>query len=111
MTDVLEGLLLDEFAVVTRAELCGIGRITPEELDALTALGVIKPRDDGYPAVCLGLVRRAARLKRGLEADWELVAVIMDLLQEIEALQDEVRSLKARHPQPRATHDTPPETS
>ncbi len=95
MNDILEGLLLDDCAVVTRAELCGSGRVTPEELDALTALGVLPALADGYPAACLALVRRAARLKRGLDTDWELVAVIMDLLHEIDTLRSEVRRLKA----------------
>ncbi|WP_297390448.1 chaperone modulator CbpM [Acidiferrobacter sp.] len=95
MSDILEGLLLDEYAVVTRAELCGSGRVTPEELDALDALGLLSARAEGYPAAALPLVRRAARLKRGLDTDWELVAVIMDLLREIDALRSEVRRLKA----------------
>ncbi|AWP23326.1 hypothetical protein C4901_08235 [Acidiferrobacter sp. SPIII_3] len=96
MSDILEGLLLDEYAVVTRAELCGSGRVTPEELDALAALGLLPMRGDEYPAASVALVRRAARLKRGLDTDWELVAVIMDLLHEIDALRSEVRRLKAR---------------
>ncbi|WP_298134845.1 chaperone modulator CbpM [Acidiferrobacter sp.] len=96
MTDILEGLLLDESGVVTHAELCGSARVTPAELDALIALGVVPAHADRYPAVCVGLVRRAARLKRGLDTDWELVAVIMDLLHEIDDLHREVRGLKAR---------------
>lgn len=95
MKEILEGLLLDEYAVLSRAELCGSGRVSPEELDALAALGLLPARADGYPATSLALVRRAARLKHGLDTDWELVAVIIDLLHEIDALRGEVRRLKA----------------
>ncbi len=107
MTDALQGLLLDEVEVVSRADLCDNGWVTSEELDLLIALGLVRQRGDGYPAVCLSIVRRAARLKRGLEADWESVAVIMDLLQEIEALKNELRSLRAREHQPLARTDGP----
>ncbi len=107
MNDPLKGLLLDEFAVVSRSELCANGWVTPEELDVLAALGVIPERADGYPAVCLSIVRRAARLKRGLEADWESVAVIMDLLQEIEALKSELYGMKARERPRLSSHDAP----
>ncbi len=96
MNDALKGILLDELEVVSRADLCGKGWVTSEELDLLATLGIVRQRGDGYPAVCLSIVRRAARLKRGLEADWESVAIIMDLLQEIEMLKNELRGLRAR---------------
>ncbi len=107
MSDALNGLVLDELEIVTRADLCGNGWVTPEELDLLASLGVIHGRGQGYPATCLRIVRRAARLKRGLEADWEAVAVIMDLLHEVEALKSELRGLKARERQRLAPGDDP----
>lgn len=107
MSDALEGLLLDELEVVSRADLCDTGWVTPEELDLLAALGVVHERAGAYPAACLRIVRRAARLKRGLEADWESVAVIMDLLQEIETLKSALRGIEARERQRLTRGDGP----
>ncbi|MHB8253913.1 MAG: chaperone modulator CbpM [Acidiferrobacter sp.] len=96
MTGPLRGMVLDEFTILTDADLCGSGRITTEDLDILAALGLITPRQPGsYPASSLHRVRRAVRLKQGLDADWEIVALIMDLLHEIEGLRAEVRHLRA----------------
>ncbi|HUW98111.1 MAG TPA: chaperone modulator CbpM [Acidiferrobacter sp.] len=96
MKDALVGMLLDELANLTRADLCGSGRLTAEDLDILVALGLVSPRQaDSYPASSLHRVRRAVRLKQGLDADWEIVALIMDLLHEIDALKAQVRHLEA----------------
>ncbi len=97
MNDI-KTILLDELTTVTRAELCSHGRISAADLDLLTALGLIPQgvADDRYPASCLRAVRRALRLKHGLDTDWELVAVIMDLLQEIDGLRRELAGLRAR---------------
>ncbi len=96
MSDLLQGVLLDEFTLLTRTDLCGHGRLAPEELEVLAALGLVTPQDaDRYPATMLARVRRAVRLKKGLETDWETVALIMDLLQEIEALRARIRHLQA----------------
>lgn len=96
MSTALQGLLLDEASLVTRAALCASGRVTPEELDILDALGlVLRSEADTYPASSWDRINRALRLRRGLEADWEMVALIMDLLHEIEDLRARVRHLEA----------------
>lgn len=96
MSDPLIGLILDDLAILTPADLCGGGRVSAEDLDALVTLGLISRKEAGtYPASCLRHVRRAARLKQGLDADWETVALIMDLLREIEGLKAQVRHLEA----------------
>ena len=97
MRDVLRGLVLDELAFLTRADLCGSGRVTSEDINTLIALGLItpEPTDDSYPASNLRRVRRAARLKQGLDADWEIVALIMDLLHEIDGLKARICHLEA----------------
>lgn len=96
MSTALRGLVLDEASLVSRAELCASGRVTPEELDILDALGLLLQREaDTYPASSWHRVNRALRLRRGLEVDWETVALIMDLLHEIEGLQAQIRHLEA----------------
>ncbi len=96
MSTALRGLVLDEASLVTRSELCGSGRITAEELDILDALGlVLRTEPDAYPASTWHRVNRALRLRRGLEVEWEIVALIMDLLQEIDTLKAQARHLEA----------------
>lgn len=96
MSTVLRGLVLDETSVISRSELCGSGCVTPEELDILDALGLVTQSAPGtYPASSLHHINRALRLRRGLEIDWEVVGLIMDLLREIEALKAKARHLEA----------------
>ncbi len=85
--------------MVTREELCASGRVTPEELDILVALGLVPRREaDTYPASSWNRIHRALRLRRGLEADWEMVALIMDLLHRIEELKAHIHHLEATQP-------------
>lgn len=96
MSTAVRGLVLDEASLVTRAELCASGRVTAEELDILSALGLVLPSAaDTYPASSWDRINRALRLRRGLEADWEMVALIMDLLHEINGLKARIRHLEA----------------
>lgn len=102
MTDVLVGIVLDETVDVTDIELCGKGRISAEDLETLVALGLIAPRAaHRYPASALVRVRRARRLKQGLDLDWETVAVVMDLLHEIEDLRRQLRQRQVQSLAPR----------
>lgn len=81
---------------MTREELCASGRVTPEELDILDTLGLVLRREaDSYPASSWNRINRALRLRRGLEADWEMVALIMDLLHQIEELKARIHHLEA----------------
>lgn len=101
MSEVLVGIVLDETIDVTDIELCGKGRISADDLQVLVALGLITPRAaHRYPASALVRVRRARRLKQGLDLDWETVAVVMDLLHEIEELRRQLGQRPAPHPAP-----------
>lgn len=99
MSGTLIGLLLDKDALLSQDEVCGSARLSKEELDILTALGLaVSVRDAMYPATCLRQVQRAARLKRGLDTEWETAALVMDLLSEIEDLKNQIHRLQAQCP-------------
>lgn len=96
MGDTLVGLVLDDITLISAGELCGGCGLSRTELQTLIELELITPaKADYYPASALARVRRAKRLRRGLDIDWEMVAIVMDLLQRIDTLQEQVRSLKA----------------
>lgn len=97
MSDALIGLLLDEATLLTQDELCGGAQLSREELEILAGLGLVASVQEAtYPASCLRQARRAARLKRGLDTEWETAALVMDLLGEIEALRSQIRRLQAQ---------------
>lgn len=54
------------------------------------------PRDWRFDAAALSRLRRARRLQRELELDWQAVAVALDLLGEVERLRAENNHLKRR---------------
>ncbi|MDB5982824.1 MAG: cbpM [Pseudomonas sp.] len=55
-----------------------------------------KPDDWLFDAQALAVARRALKLQRDLELQWEGVAVALDLLNEVESLRAENRMLKQR---------------
>lgn len=81
------------------SERCAIG---PDEVEDLVDLGVVAPRAGArreprqwrFSSDELLRVRRARRLRRELDLDWQGVAVAMDLLDEIHRLRRKVESLQ-----------------
>lgn len=95
MTDdghkVLTGYVLDETVTLTLAELSGVCRVREEQIIELVAEGVIEPeyhqRNWAFPSTQLRRVGKAVRLQRDLEVNAAGVALILDLLEEIEELR------------------------
>lgn len=54
------------------------------------------PQDWRFNDYELALARRAAKLRRDLELEWEGVALALDLLEEVQQLRAENRMLKQR---------------
>lgn len=84
-------LTLSEVAV-----RCGV---EVEYVERLVALGVIEERPEsstGFPPEVTLRVARVLRLERDLGVNFEGAAVILDLLERIDQLEHELRSLRGR---------------
>ncbi|HWI15536.1 MAG TPA: chaperone modulator CbpM [Burkholderiales bacterium] len=104
-----EALLLDERGELTIVELTECSGLTAVEVRELIDLGALVPtgqagEEPTFPAACIAAVRTAARLRRDFEVDTRGLALALTLLERIEALEAELRSLSARLPhRPRLT--------
>lgn len=92
---------LDARETLTRSELsrtCGLSEAELTELADYGALRVLPAigAEPVFSAECLPAVRRAARLRRDLDLDLFSVALLLQYLERIEALEQQVRSLRAR---------------
>ncbi len=98
MNKVVIGVVMDDRLAISGEELCGRSHLTTEDLDALVDAGLIAPLGRNlYPEASLGRVRQAQRLKQGLGLEWETVAVLVDLLREIDNLKHRLDILEALH--------------
>jgi chaperone modulatory protein CbpM len=107
---VLEVEWLDARATVTRSELARVCGLTEAELVELTEYGALRPLsgaagDAVFSAECVPALRQAGRLRRDFELDLFAVAVLLDYLDRIEALERQVKALQAHLPK----HAPPPE--
>lgn len=83
-------------------ELCERCSLSRQDVEDLVDLGLVAPKSGNtenrsrwrFRSSELVRVRRARRLQRELDLDWQGVAVTMDLLDEIQRLRHEVESLR-----------------
>jgi hypothetical protein len=83
-------------AVLSRQEVavrCGVDEAFVEQL---VRLGVIEPSGRGFACEVTLRVRRFVRLQRDLDVNFEGAAVIVDLLDRIEALEHDLAALRRR---------------
>lgn len=89
--DVLTGYVLDETVTLTLSELSGACRVREQQIIELVEEGVIEPRvrreEWAFPSTELRRAGRAIRLQRDLEINAAGVALVLDLLEEIEELR------------------------
>ena len=98
---LLAGELLEDDLELTLAELCRVCALPDERVVELVAEGVVEPRGRSreswrFSAVSLRRVRRAARLERDLGVNAAGAALVLDLLEEIEALRARLDRLAER---------------
>jgi chaperone modulatory protein CbpM len=89
---VLAGIVIDERTEVTLDELSFFCSVRREQIVALVEEGVIEPviPQSREPRFAGGNLRRAAkaiRLQQDLEIDLAAVGLVLDLLEQIEALR------------------------
>lgn len=82
------------------ADLCESAKMSPDYLAELIAHNIIKPvygrsEDDWrFSSNAIKVVNKAIRLHRDLEIEWADIALVADLLDEINQLESENRQLK-----------------
>ena len=94
---------LDARETVSMAELSRSCGLTEAELRELMEYGALAPLERDRPdpffsSECIGGLRRAARLRRDFELDLFAVALLLDYLNRIDALERQLKSLQAHLP-------------
>ncbi len=92
---------LDASNAVSQTELSRVCGLPADELDELIEYGALQPLeparvDRQFSASCIVPLRAAGRLRRDFDLDLFAVAVLLDFLVRIDALEHEVKSLQ-RH--------------
>jgi chaperone modulatory protein CbpM len=100
---VLDVAWLDAREVVTLAELARICALSPAELDELVDDGVLVPLEQArqerlFSAECVMPLRAAGKLRQDFDLDLFTVGLLLGYLNRIEALERQVRTLKAQLP-------------
>lgn len=89
--DVLTGYLLDETVMLTLAEFSSACRVRKEQIIELVEEGIIEAEIQQsywhFQATQLRRAHKAIRLHRDLDIDLVGVALVLDLLEEIEELR------------------------
>lgn len=89
-------LQVSTMVVLTREELAGRCGVDEAFVQQLVGLGVIEPYGRGFACEVTLRVRRFVRLQRDLGVNFEGAAVIMDLLDRIEALEHDLAAVRRR---------------
>lgn len=89
--EILTGWVVDEFTEVTLDDLTRYCSVRREKIVELVSEGIIEPvdradRDWRFSSRSLSRAGRAVRLESDLEINLHAVAVILDLLEEIDRL-------------------------
>jgi chaperone modulatory protein CbpM len=80
--------LLDEDALLPLQELARACAVEAEWVEQLAAHGVISPaRGNRYPAISISRLRKARRLERDFDLNTPALALVLELLDEIERLR------------------------
>jgi chaperone modulatory protein CbpM len=100
---VLDVAWLDAREVITLAELARVCALSPAELDELVDDGVLVPLEQArqerlFSAECVMPLRTAGKLRQDFDLDLFTVGLLLGYLNRIEALERQVRTLKAHLP-------------
>lgn len=96
-------LLLDEFTLVSAAELTASSGLSRDEIQELVELGVLAPRrgasaDWEFPARCIELARLARRLQLEFDLPLSGVALVLSYRERVRDLQERLRRLECEVP-------------
>ncbi len=96
-SDIVSGKLLEEDSEVTLAQLCEACAVHAEAVEAMVEEGIVAPIDGGVSRWCFTRssvvrVRTVLRMQRDLHVNLAGVALALDLLERIEALNARLKS-------------------
>jgi len=101
VTTYLEGQLVNEDVEFTLVELCRASGASEQEVTLWVAEGAFEPRGAGpqawrFSGAALRRVRTAQHLAQDLEINPPGIALVLDLLDEIDALRANPRRARSR---------------
>jgi chaperone modulatory protein CbpM len=96
--EILTGLLLDEESTLTLGELSRACTVHAEWIIELVDEGILEPTGDDithwrFSGPSLQRARAAMRLQRDLEINLAGAALVLDLIEEVEALRSRLHAL------------------
>jgi chaperone modulatory protein CbpM len=99
--DVTEAVALDEYGVLSLAQLVELSDLSEEDLRALVDYGALTPVDLNasawtFTTSWIVVARTAGRLRRDFELDAHSLSVVLRYVQRVDALEAELRALRAR---------------
>mgnify|MGYP001036697237 CR=1 FL=1 len=100
-TDAVSGDLVDETARFDLKEVCDICGVHADYLVELVEAGIIQAEGDRptiwrFSSIAIMRSRKALRLRRDLDINLPGLAVTLDLLDQVDQLQHELKSLRQR---------------
>ena len=98
---VEQALTIDEQGTLSYSELVAASGMPEEVVHELVRYGALAPLDAAAPAwtfnaYALVVVRKVQRLRNDFELDTHAVAVVLSYQERIEALEAQLRELRAR---------------
>jgi chaperone modulatory protein CbpM len=99
--DVTEAVALDEYGVLSLAQLVELSDLSEVDLRALVDYGALTPVDLNasawtFTTSWIVVARTAGRLRRDFELDAHSLSVVLRYVQRVDALEAELRALRAR---------------
>ncbi len=99
--DAVSGELVDETARFGLKEVCDICGVHADYMVELVEAGIIQPEGDRptiwrFSSIAIMRSRKALRLRRDLDINLPGLAVTLDLLDQVDQLQNELKSLRQR---------------
>ena len=97
--EIYTGILIDENAIYTLLELCEICNVKPPFVVEMVEYGILQPEGEKlelwqFSEKQLEISKRALRLQRDLELDLAAVAVVEQLLEEMDELHAKIAQLE-----------------
>ncbi len=101
--ETVDALWLDQSGVYSLAELAAMSGLAEDLLRELVGYGALAPVESAAPAwtfgaSCVVVARRAQRLRVDFDIDTHALAVLLGFVERIDALEAELRALRARLP-------------
>lgn len=92
---------MSDYILLRLTEVCSELNLPREACVELVEHGIVRPEgqrpeDWAFDVTMVSVIRRATRLRRDLDLDWSAVAMVVNLLEERDALRAELETLQQR---------------